>query len=1035
MSRPVADVRKTVTAVFCDVAESTALGRDLDPESLQRLMESYFAAVSEVLVRHGGTVEKYVGDAVMAVFGIPRAHEDDPLRACRAAVDMLAAVEQVDRQVARGRGVRLEVRIGVETGEVVVGDSSRGSTFASGLAVNAAARLEQAAAAGECLIGPQCYGMVRDQVQATEQPGLVLKGFAGQLTAYRLTAAAPADLPVIGGSTTAMVGRSREMGVLDQAFHRVTAEGSCQLVTVLADAGAGKSRLAAEFVAGLGQSATVLRGRCLPYGEGITYWPLVEAVRDAAGLSGTESEPQARKQLAALLGDDAEADEVVARVAPVAGLGGTPGTAEDTTWAVQRLLERLAAVRPVVLVVDDLHWARPGLRSVLDDVADWSRDAPILLLALARTDLLDDAPGWATDKSNSVTVRLDPLRDTEVAELVAALPGAGSLPAEIIARVEAAAGGNPLFAEHLTAMLVDMQAGDSDPLWPQAAYEGTASTLDVPLTISALLTARLDLLPAAERTVLGVASVAGLTFYRAAVVELADQSAESVLAALRALLRKGLLHAERTDLAGQDAIRFDHALVRDAAYHGLSKNLRADLHERFARWLEQHSRGQAYDELVGAHLEAAFRNLSDLGPVDERARRLGQEAADRLATAGRLLLGADDTAATTLLGRALDLSSEEGPSRWTVMAHLAFGLTRFVNAGRAEQVARDLRDRAEAAGDARWAAHGSLALALARHLTDPEGTASALRQAAEAAVLVFQREDDHLGLGIAHYGLGEAELTVGHVEASAFHGTLVSEHFARAGFAVLAATFSVENLNMTLMEGGQPATRILEAARRATETADGRWPRACAWLSVYACAQMLGHAEEASHALLQVGTVERQRPTAGGADPIGWANHVVARVETACGRGAAVVDRYDRECAALEESGDASHLSTQAALHGYTLLLAGDRGAARARIVQALELGSLDDLVTQGLARASLAWLEAANGAGSEQVRLHIAEATAAVSETEFVLDRAIVHLACSEASRLIGDIDETRRHRQEAINLYEAKENVVGAAFERARL
>jgi class 3 adenylate cyclase len=245
-SSRVAGVRKTVTAVFCDVTGSTVLGQRLDPETLRGLMESYFATVAEALDRHGGTVEKFVGDAVMAVFGVPTVHEDDALRACRAAVEMLAAVEEVDRRVARARGVILEVRIGVETGEVVVGDPSRGSTFASGAAVNTAARFEQAAGSGECLLGPGCHRLVREVVEVEARPGLVLKRFAAPVTAYRLVAVTE---QVAGAApvrpVTALVGRTRELALLRQAYERATTDRTCQLVTVLGPAGSGKSRLAA----------------------------------------------------------------------------------------------------------------------------------------------------------------------------------------------------------------------------------------------------------------------------------------------------------------------------------------------------------------------------------------------------------------------------------------------------------------------------------------------------------------------------------------------------------------------------------------------------------------------------------------------------------------------------------------------------------------------------------------------------------------------------------------------------------------------
>jgi len=599
----------------------------------------------------------------MAVFGVPVAHEDDALRACRAGAEMLAAVEEVDHLVARAQGVRLEVRIGIETGEVVVGDPSRGSTFASGLAVNTAARLQQAAGSGQCLLGPGCYRLVRDAADVEARHGLALKGFAAPLTAYRLLAVHDDSHPVPDRPVAPLVGRSREMALLRQAFDRAATDGTCQLVTVLGPAGAGKTRLAAEFLAGLDAPATVLRGRRLSYGEGVTYWPLVEVVRQAAGLTGVESEQEARDRLTALL--PAELKHVVELVAPVAGLGGAPGTVEDTAWAVQRLLEALAVERPVVLVLDDLHWAEPGLLTIIDGISDWSRDAPILVLALARPELLDDVPDWGAGKRNAVAALLEPLRDQDVDELTRTLLAGHALPAAVADQIRLAAGGNPLFVEQLLAMLIeDQQLGEDQQLSRNnTTHLADLAELAVPPTIAALLTARLDRLPPTERVVMGVASVIGQTFYRAAVTELSELLSEGVTGALRALLRKGLVRPYRTDLPGQDALRFDHVLVRDAAYHGLTKDARAQLHERFARWLDKHTDGQAYDDFAGSHREAAYRNRAELGPPDEATRRLGEEASARLASAGQLLLGADDQAGVALLTRALALHPDEGPGR------------------------------------------------------------------------------------------------------------------------------------------------------------------------------------------------------------------------------------------------------------------------------------------------------------------------------------------------------------------------------------
>jgi class 3 adenylate cyclase len=1020
-----AGVRKTVTAVFCDVTGSTALGQRLDPEALRGLMEAHFAIVSAALVRHGGTVEKFVGDAVMAVFGVPVAHEDDALRACRAAQEVLSAMEG---GVEFAQPVALTVRVGVETGEVVVGEPGRGSTFASGAAVNLAARLEQAALPGECLIGPGCFRLVRDLVQVEVKDGLSLKGFPDTVTAYRLRAVNKADRPVSDRPAAPLVGRARELALLGQAFDRAANDRTCQLVTVLGQAGAGKSRLAAEFLAGLvgegaqgtsGSEVTVLRGRCLSYGEGVTYWPLVEVVRQAAGLTGAETEEQARGRLTALLHGDPDARQVAELVAPVAGLGGAPGAVEDTAWAVRRLLEALAADRPVVLMVDDLHWAEPGLREVIDGVSDWSRDAPILLLVLARPELLDDVPDWGAGKTNAMAALLEPLRDTEVDTLTSSLLPSRQLTAGLVARIRQAAGGNPLFVEQLLAMLGESQQLDDEEI----------ADLEIPPTIVALLTARLDRLSPVERAVVGAASVIGQTFYPAAVIELSLQSADEVAAALRTLMRKGLVRPRRSDLPGQEALRFDHVLVRDAAYNALTKQARAVLHERFAGWLDKHTEGRAYDDFIGSHLEAAYRNRDELGLLDDAARRLGKEAALRLVAAGRLLLDTD--AAVALLTRALALHPDEGPDRWSIQWDLVEALLRNAPLAAAE-IAESIRAAAVAVEDLKWTTRARLALASARQNTNPQGSTQPLAQEAERALMVFDRLGDELGLGWAHLCLRDVANMTGRVDVMATESQLAAEHLTRAGRTRLAQR-TLGGALFAMINGAQAASLGLVEARRRAEAAEGgRVSWMVTWLAVSFFATLLGDADEEQQAREQA---ERLRVELGTADATETVAGVMGRAALACGRSAEAVEFFARQCDVLEEVGASSYLSTAAAYHAHAVLYNGDHRLARRQVNRAIETGSSDDILTQGLACSALAWLAAADGEDPTTVYQHITDALAALEPTELILDRALVQVACAEAARLLGDERTSRHHRQCAIDLYDAKENVVGAEVQRALL
>src|SRR5439155_5262357 len=487
--------RKVVTVLFCDVVGSTALGESVDPEALQGLLARYFERMKGIVESHGGSVEKFIGDAVMAVFGVPVVHEDDALRACRAAVEMRDALPEL--------GIR--GRIGLNTGEVVTGTEER---LATGDAVNVAARLEQAAEPGEVLVGAETVRLVRDAVELGEERRLELKGKSQPVAAYPLVVVVGElsrrfDIPIVG--------RERERRTLDDSWERVRSERACHLFTVLGAAGVGKSRLTAEFVASL-DDVPVVRGRCLSYGEGITYWPVVEVVIQ---LGRRPSDPRAAAVIASLLGesDDATADEIA--------------------WAFRKLLEESA---PVVCVFDDLHWAEPTFLDLVDHVADWSRGAPILLVCIARPELLDRRAMWAGGKLNATTVLLEPLTAEETDELIERLLGDAELGDPVRARIRESAEGNPLFVEQMLAMVAESPNGD----------------VMVPPTIQALLAARLDQLDPSERGVLERGAVEGKIFHRGGVEALAPDDTD-VLTKLMALVRKELFRPDRTQLPGHDA--------------------------------------------------------------------------------------------------------------------------------------------------------------------------------------------------------------------------------------------------------------------------------------------------------------------------------------------------------------------------------------------------------------------------------------------------------------------------------------------------
>ena len=580
---------------------STPLGEQLEHESVRKVLTRFFDEMASVLERHGGTVEKYIGDAIVAFFGTPVLHEDDALRAVRAAAEMGTALDVLNAELMPVWGVSLRTRIGVNTGEVVEGSAAIGGAFVVSDAVNVAARLEQTAAPGEVVLGLETYALVRDAVKVDEGRVLSLKGKADHVTGFRLL-----DVDLGAGSPTRMspafVGRAREFEALRDAFETSLREDCCVLLTVLGAAGVGKSRLANEFADGLGQEARVVRGHCLPYGDGITFWPVAELVKDACGITTEDSREVARAKIQrAVIGSDQEG-LIAERVAAIVGFAESPGGMQETFWAIRRFLECLQAERPLVVVFDDIQWAEPTFLDFVEYLAGWSRDARILAMCLARPDLLDMRPSWTGALAAARTLELLPLSEDESEELIANLLGASPLDAADAARIVEAAEGNPLFVEEMLRMLEDDGwLARQDDGW---RVVGDLSHMAVPATIQALLAARLDRLSGGEKAVLGTASVIGKEFWWGAVAELMPEDVvPRVGSHLQTLIRKGLITPERSTIAGEDAFRFHHTLVLEAAYRGVPKERRADLHESFAEWIETRSGDRLVEneELVGYH--------------------------------------------------------------------------------------------------------------------------------------------------------------------------------------------------------------------------------------------------------------------------------------------------------------------------------------------------------------------------------------------------------------------------------------------------
>jgi class 3 adenylate cyclase/tetratricopeptide (TPR) repeat protein len=705
------ELRKVVTILFCDVTGSTALGERLDSESLRRVMERYFAVARTVLERHGGTVEKFIGDAVMAVFGIPVVHEDDALRAARAATELRGELNRLNEELRAEFETELQARFGVNTGEVVTNDTG---TLATGDAVNVAARLEQAARPGEILIGAMTRDLAEGALELESVEPLEAKGKSQPLVAFRLIEV-KADAPAFERRFDApFVGRQGELAQLRQAFERAVRDRACHLFTLLGPAGIGKSRLTQEFLDGL-EDARVTRGHCLSYGEGITFFPIVEILE---GLAGDDD-------VGALLQQDVEARAMLNAVSAGIGLADAETLSrEDTFHAVRTFFERLARERPLVVVLDDLHWAEETLLDLVEYLADWSRDAPIFLLCPARPELLDVRPTWAGGKLNATTTLLEPLSAEDADALIDNLLSGASLSDAMRTRIADTAEGNPLFVEQMLALI---------------AQDGRSEEVEVPPTIQALLATRLEQLPAVERVAAERASVIGKEFWRTALVEIGGEASS-----LPALVRKELIRPHQSAIfPREDAFRFRHQLIRDAAYDGMPKELRAELHERFGRWLE--SNRSEYDEIVGYHFEQAYRLRTALGPLDDEARDLAIRAGALLGRAGeRAYERGDIPAATNLLTRAADLLPEADERRLGHLIHL--GYARF-DAGELDSASATFEQAVtagERAGAETIVARGLIGAAFAASLVGP-GFADPL-EAVEAQLTRLEHHADDAGL-------------------------------------------------------------------------------------------------------------------------------------------------------------------------------------------------------------------------------------------------------------------------------------------------
>ena len=655
----VREERKVVSVLFCDLVGFTAASEHADPEDVRARLRPYHAQLQQVIESHGGTVEKFVGDAVMAVFGAPVAHEDDTERAVRSGLRILEAIEELNRGDEK---LQLQVRVGINTGEAVVALGARperGEGFVTGDVVNTASRLQGIAPINGVAVSEPTFRHTERVFTFVRLEPVQVKGKAEPLAVWQpLAARARFGADVIRANATPLVGRQFERPQLIATFERAATQRSCQLVTVVGEPGVGKTRLCAELFAYIEQRPGLVRwrqGRCLPYGEGIAFWALGEIVKAECGILESDSPEQASAKLdQAIPEHEPDRAWLKARLAPLVGAGGEPAAQEESFTAWRRFLEGVAAQNPTVLVVDDLHWADEPMLAFLEHLADWSAAVPLLLLCTARPELYEKHPAWALGVRNAQTINLAPLSDDETATLVALLLKRTVLPAATQQALLDRAGGNPLYAEEFVRLLSDRNL-----------LAGPLQEVPLPDSVQALIAARLDTLSAERKSLLQDAAVIGKVFWAGALATMGERDPREVELALHELARKELVRPARvSSMQGEQEYGFWHLLVRDVCYAQIPRSSRAARHRAAAAWIERQA-GDRVDDLSDVLAHHYLRAL-------ELARAAGQEqdipeleAASRryLALAGERALPIDVASAEASFARALELTHADHPER------------------------------------------------------------------------------------------------------------------------------------------------------------------------------------------------------------------------------------------------------------------------------------------------------------------------------------------------------------------------------------
>jgi class 3 adenylate cyclase len=946
---PSQEERKVVSVLFCDLVGFTAASEQLDPEDVRARIRPYHARLRQEIEHYGGTVEKFVGDAVMAAFGAPVAHEDDAERAVRAGLAILDAIAELNEAEPN---LDLQVRVGINTGEAVVALGARpeqGEGIVTGDVVNTAARIQGAAPVNRVAVGEQTYRATEPVFEYEPLQPVLVKGKAEPVSLWWAKAArARFGTDITRQHASPLVGRELEKPLLIGTFERAAQQRSVQLVTVVGEPGVGKSRLVAELFAYLETKPEFIRwrqGRCLPYGEGITFWALGEIVKAEAGILESDSaEVAAAKLEAAVSPEEPERPWLLQRLAPLVGVEAeSPAERQELFTAWRRFLEGLAAARPSVLVFEDLHWADEALLAFLEHLAEWAEGVPLLVLCTARPELYERRPSWAAGQRNANTINLSPLSDQETAELVSHLITTTVLSEELERAILERAGGNPLYAEEFVRLLADRgleQAGD--PLTEAA----------LPESLQALIAARLDTLSPERKSLLQDAAVLGKVFWVGALAEIGGRDQGELELALHELARKELVRPARvSSMEGESEYSFWHLLVRDVAYGQIPRAERARRHRSAAAWIERQGGERVEDlaELLAHHYLQALE-LAEAAGDTEQAGELARPARRFLALAGERALGLDTVQAETRLARALELTPAEDPERPELLvrwADAAFQARRLREAAEAlDEALATLRDRGETEAGAR-------ALQLRSRVALSLGEGRQVALAAEAVALLEPETsgpalvDAYAQLANVHAVAGAyAEAIAAAERAATLAETLGLPEPARAlGYRGYARAYLGEADGLAEMERAlallveQGAGR--EAATLQNNLALARYP-------LQGPARSLADFEQGIAFCEQRGLAERAAALEGNCPGL------LAEL----GRPERALERAAKLAAALEASGMTHFLTEVRAVELASRLARGEREGAPAgadRVVEAARASSTAEVAVFGLAAAAAA--------------------------------------------------------------------------------